>query len=246
MFSKYLQERDHDLYAKAIEAGIPIDILEGVYAQSADTAVKSLRDLVRMRAKAEPIKTDHVAMFREKYAKEIAAASKAVDKLFLCVNEYTKKYQVRIVIDFDAEPDEFIRLGRAPRGSKVIPPRDLSILYKYLIQFGIPNELRVFPNNVLGADPDYMEVGYLQEDGTIKANGKIFKYPKHWVTDVFKRAMNEGGRDTPVGSPHKAIKIQNKRGQWGTIDRLWNEASAWYQDELAEEEDEDDLEDYEG
>jgi hypothetical protein len=218
MFHEFVAKEYPDLAQTAEELDVSLDSLQSLYEMSPQTAVNTLKELIKSRApKDQPIRVDRVAEFRERYSDLIAMALEARDNLIDAVTQFRNDTDTRIIIDWDDGIERFVRLGRAKRGSVIKEERDLAELYKYLKKNGIPAVIRVSPS-----PEDTYETATILKDGKIKAGDTVFPNLSAWVNnDVYRRAVARGTRSTLIGSPWKAAQIQNKRGDWQTLDRMW-------------------------
>lgn len=219
MFAKFLQKDHPDLARSADELEINLDNLESLYQMSPTTALNTLRELIKSRVpKDVPARIDRVEEFQTRYKDIISAALEARDQIEDAVAEFIKDRGVRVIIDWNAPNNKpFVRLGRAPRGSKMVPKRDLARLYKYLRRKGIPTTIRVAPS-----EEDPYEHAEILPNGKIKAGNETFPDLSAWVNgSVYRRAKERGSRSVSIGSPYKGAKIQNARGDWITLDRAW-------------------------
>jgi hypothetical protein len=218
MFHEFVTKEYPELAQTAEELDVSLDSLQSLYEMSPQTAVNTLKELIKSRApKDQPVKVDRVAEFRERYSDLIAMALEARDSLIDAVSQFRQETGTRIIIDWDEGIERFVRLGRAPRGSVIKEERDLAELYAYLRKQKLPAEIRVFPT----AEDTY-ETGQIQKDGTIKAGGKTYPNLSAWVNgEVYRKAVAEGKRESVIGSPWKGARIQNARGDWVTLDRMY-------------------------
>lgn len=230
LFTNYLQENHGELFDRAGELEIDLSTFDSLYDQyGAEVAVKALQDIIKSRGKKEDVKIDHPQNFMRMYKDDLDTLIEAYDIVRGHVEDYSNEYGVRIIIDLD--DDTPVRLGRAKRGSKMRPPRDLRILYRYLKDNKLSTKIRV-----RASDDDTYEHAEILASGEIKTNiGEVYKELKHWTTDVFRRGVDRKTRTTVVGSPWKACQIKNKDDQWVPIDRLWNIATGILDDEDEDE-----------
>lgn len=208
----------NDLWEQAEAAGIDLKPFRDIYSTAPKSAINALREAMKTLAKPQTnTRTDYVALFKEKYGKLLASFDKAHDAVQRAIDTFSDEHGVYLYLDPDSE--DLIRLGRAPRGSRKGTGRDLKEFAEEARAKGYKLDLRVS-----GAVADPYQYATLQLDGMVKLpDNTVVSDLKNWTTPVYQDAVRRGVRNTVVGSPWKGVQMQNLRGDWITIDKVYKE-----------------------
>lgn len=216
-FESHLQEDHYDLLNAARSLGVNIALLEGVYTLSPSEALRLLRKFVADKQK-DAAKINHVAAFVERNAQSIQRFVKARDALLDVLDTYNSNNSANLFVDYDADTEGGIiqqgkKIRRKPEN------RDYAAFVTVAREAGYQvDKLRISPSE----DEGYV-YGAFNEDGSITSEGMTFARPADWMGHVFNAAIQRGTRSDRRGSPIKAISLPNAKGNYSTLETVYND-----------------------
>lgn len=233
MFADLLRDHHRTLYDQAVGLGIDLAPFEGLSHISEAQALKALRGVVAEQERTS-YRRNPVDAFVHENRSELQRYLDTRNELARRIAAFNTRRGVVLKLNLQARTiEQLVFQGRAPKGSRKRPVRDMATFAQQAREAGYATKLRLRPS-----DTEDYETGELTPQGTIRAGDKTFLEPKDWMNTVYEAALERGTRETKVGNPWKAVQIRDQDENWITLDRAYQRLMG----EPAEADDDDEFE----